>query len=306
MFTEITEELTIRSKHEWLTEKEAHEAHVDELVGNYLVNRSRHIKDPVIDFLFEYYSFRPSQLKKWSPGIGIGLEYEDRELLPDLREWSLQNNIAHLEVSRFPEARRSSMEWILTLLRNTMGKKPSFGCFGMHEWAMVYKSELPRHSQVPLRMNPVELAEFVESRPLVCTHFDAFRFFTEPAAPLNKHELSRATFQDMEQPGCIHSNMDLYKWAFKMHPWISSKLILQAFELALEARYVDMQASPYDLSEYDLNPIKIETEEGRTIYKREQERIWEKGKIVRNLLIDSYERLHKLLEKKNKRHYVGV
>ena len=29
--------------------------------------------DPILDFLFEYYAFRPGKLLRWSPGMGIAL-----------------------------------------------------------------------------------------------------------------------------------------------------------------------------------------------------------------------------------------
>ena len=31
------------------------------------------MKHPVHDFLFTYYSFRPAQLRRWSPGYGVVL-----------------------------------------------------------------------------------------------------------------------------------------------------------------------------------------------------------------------------------------
>jgi hypothetical protein len=108
---------------------------------------------------------------------------------------------------------------------------------------------------------------------------------------MNRFELSRETFSETEQPGCIHSNMDLYKWAFKLYPWVSSDLILEAFELALEARTIDMKASPYDLKDHGLEPIKIETEEGRKEYKALQEAIFEKGKPIREKIIVKLEKL---------------
>jgi len=153
---------------------------------------------------------------------------------------------------------------------------------------MVYRAGEVRHNQLPLRMKKEELAEFVESRPLVCTHFDAFRFFTHQARPLNKFELNRETFIENEQPGCIHTNMDLYKWGFKMYPWISSEIIRKAFLLAIEARKIDMQASPYDLRDKGLDPIRIETEKGREIYLNEQRSIYDKSIPVRQQLIEEY------------------
>lgn len=270
---------------EWNTKKIAHEEQVDELLNDYLEARSRQEKNPVMDFLFEYYAFRPSNLRRWSPGIGVGLEYTGAVELPEISELAIKNGYAYVDTGLFPEKRISSLKWMITMLENTQQSRPSFGCFGMHEWAMVYRSKNPRHSQVPMRMEPNELAEFVESRPLLCTHFDAFRFFTSSAKPMNKFELSREKFHETEQPGCIHSNMDLYKWAFKMHPWISSSLILEAFELAVEARHIDMQASPYDLRDQGLEPIKIETDSGRKEYKQKQEMIFEKGVPIREQIL---------------------
>ena len=278
---------------EWKALKASHEQRVDELISGYLDARSRQQKQPVMDFLFEYYAFRPSGLRRWSPGCGVALEIDHEENLPEISELKVDGNLAWVDPSLLSEKRIRSANWILGMLKNTQNSKPAFGCFGMHEWAMVYKLENDdvRHSQVPLRMEPIELAEFVESRPLVCTHFDAFRFFTPDAVPLNKHQLSREVFADMEQPGCIHSNMDLYKWAFKLYPWISSEMILEAFELACEARTIDMMASPYDLLEHGLEPIRIETEAGRKEYLEAQQSIFEKGQPVREKLIGEYDRL---------------
>tara|TARA_R110002124_G_scaffold63652_2_gene174338 strand:- start:3598 stop:4548 length:951 start_codon:yes stop_codon:yes gene_type:complete len=286
---------TTLSEKKWKSLQTQHEEKVEALVGDYLIARSQHKKNPVMDFLFQYYAFRPSMLKRWSPGFGVGLEFSNSDTLPDFEELVVTDGIASIGLDTFPERRIRSTNWILEMLKSTQERKPSFGCFGMHEWAMVYKAEKPRHDQVPLRMEPQELAEFVESRPLLCTHFDAFRFFTKPAQPMNRFELSREKFEETEQPGCIHSNMDLYKWAFKLYPWISSDLILEAFELALEARTIDMKASPYDLVDYGLEPIRIETEAGRKEYKELQEAIFEKGKPLREKLIQQYEALLKNL-----------
>lgn len=275
----------------WRQQKYAHEQRVDELLKGYLEARSRHEKNPVVDFLFEYYAFRPASLRRWSPGVGVRLQFNTPDDLPEISELKIEGNEACVNPLLFPEKRISSLQWTLEMLENTRGKRPSFGCFGMHEWAMVYKTEKPRHDQVPLRMEPQELADFVESRPLLCTHYDAFRFFTEPAKPMNRFELSRAAFSNTEQPGCIHTNMDLYKWAFKIYPWISSDIILEAFEFALEARTIDMQASPYDLSNAGLEPIKIETEAGRILYKQKQEEIFSKGVPLREKLIGEYKKL---------------
>ena len=174
---------------------------------------------------------------------------------------------------------------MIKLLHKTQDKRPQFGCFGLHEWAMVYRSHEPRHNQVPLRFSHEKIAEIVDSHHLLCTHFDAFRFFTPQAQPLNRHSLSREVFAESEQPGCIHTNMDVYKWAYKFYPWVSSELILDAFELAYQARHIDMRASPYDLGYMGLNPIKIETEAGKKEYRLAQESLSIKAKSIRARLI---------------------
>jgi len=73
-----------------------------------------------------------------------------------------------------------------------------------------------------------------------------------------------------EQPGCLHAAMDCYKWALKLGPLVPGELLLDCFELAMEIRYTDMQASPYDVSSYGMEPIAIETAEGKAEYVRRQ------------------------------------
>lgn len=250
-----------------------------------------HRKDPVLDFLFEYYAFRPSYLKRWSPGINRVLEIDQSDKLPEISELVVSEQRAFLDPQFFPQKRLKSVRWTLRVLKNSADKKPLFGCFGMHEWAMVYKAGEVRHDQIPFRLSEDEIAEFVESRPLLCTHFDAFRFFTDKAKPLNRNDLSRNSFQNMEQPGCLHTNMDLYKWAYKYYPWISSELIRKAFFNALETRKVDMQASPYDAREFGLEPIKIETEAGRKEYLEKQTDIFVRSQPIRKELIEGLQDL---------------
>ena len=281
---------------EWVQKKLAHQRVLEPILLPYLEARSRQEKNPVLDFLFEYYNFRPARLMRWSPGFGVALQFSDPDELPEFAELCTEQNHAFLDPTGFPQKRVGALRWTLELLKSTHQKKPMAACFGMHEWAMVYKSRDVRHGQIPLRLPDDEIAAFVESRPLLCTHFDAFRFFTEPAKPLNKNSLCRSTFMENEQPGCLHTNMDLYKWAYKLYPWISGELLRDAFLHAVEIRKVDMQASPYDAREFGLEPIKIETEEGRREYLRRQAEIFENSQPIRERLIGEYEGLVLSLE----------
>jgi hypothetical protein len=125
----------------------------------------------------------------------------------------------------------------------------------------------------------------VESHRVACTHFDAFRFFTPAARELNAVQPTRSTQADIEQPGCLHANMDLYKWAYKLTPLVPSELVADCFELAREIRYVDMQASPYDLRALGVEPIAIETADGKAAYARRQRAFADRAEPLRASLI---------------------
>ena len=175
----------------------------------------------------------------------------------------------------FDPKRRDSLAWILSLLRSTAERPPQFACFGLHEWAMACTAganapDEIRHNAWPLRFAPDEIARIVEAQPIRCSHFDAFRFFTPPARPLNRLQPERATTAQFEQRGCLHTNMDLYKWAFKLAPFTPSELIADCFALARDIREIDMRASPYDFQKLGYTPIAIETPEGRAEYEIHQ------------------------------------
>ncbi|MGY8694941.1 MAG: 3-methyladenine DNA glycosylase, partial [Verrucomicrobiia bacterium] len=131
----------------------------------------------------------------------------------------------------------------------------------------------------------------VESNAIHCTHHDAFRFFTEAARPLNAVQPGSENRADNEQFGCVHFNMDLYRWCYKLNPWVGSELIDDCFRLAIEARILDMRASPYDVSQYGYDPIAIETAEGRELYRVEQKALYERGQPVAKRLLAECERL---------------
>src|SRR5699024_865940 len=76
----------------------------------------------------------------------------------------------------------------------------------------------------------------VEREKLVCSHFDAFRFFTPSAAPRNASRPTRAAQVDNDNPACLHVGMDLYKWAMKLTPLVPSSLVLDCFEHARQTR----------------------------------------------------------------------
>ena len=275
----------------WSEKKQRHEAVVDHILSDYLTLRDHQHKNPVIDFLFEYYNFRPALLRRWTPGMDVFLEDAEQADFPETLGFRKEVNSIVLKSSDFPKSRLKGLDWILNVLKNTSEKPALLSCYGMHEWAMVYKSDSRQHQDIPLRFSKETIAEIVEERPPVCTHYDAYRFFTKQAKPMNKHELSRLVMPDMEQPGCLHTNMDLYKWTYKFYPYTPSDLILNCFHLALETRTLDMKASPYDLRNFGYDPVKIETESGRMEYREAQLQISKKAEPLRLELIEILDEL---------------
>jgi hypothetical protein len=271
---------------QWRDAAEKHRASLEPFVSEVLVRRGRGQKHPVHDFLFEYYSFRPSLLLKWSPGIGVEL----RGGFEGFKELSRAGDGVGLDLGEFPLHRLDGLREILQILENTANRASFHGCYGLHEWAMVYRAPELRHG-APLRLSDDCIAELVESQVVVCSHYDAFRFFTPAARHLNILEPKAETRAAFEQPGCIHANMDLYKWANKFYPWIGSDLIADAFEVAKAARELDMRAAPYDLSQYGMIPVPIETAEGRREYAVLQREVAEKAVPVRLQLLQAYREL---------------
>ncbi|MDL5045810.1 hypothetical protein QQ054_07150 [Oscillatoria amoena NRMC-F 0135] len=246
-------------------------------------------KEPVVDFLFSYYSLRPSHLMKWTPGPGVALAGERAEEFLHEKYFHRTDAGVTLDCSALSPKRIEGLRFIRDLLRATAARPAQFACHGLHEWAMVYRAPEIRHAQFALRLPPEQIAQVVESQTLRCTHYDAFRFFTPEARPLNQWPLERPDQMTHDQPGCIHANMDLYKWAYKLLPWIASELVADCFELAMTARVIDMRASPYDLRDIGYDPIPIETPAGREEYAAAQRQIAHRAEPLRLRLVSTYE-----------------
>jgi hypothetical protein len=278
---------------EWLARRAAHEHRVRGWTDPHQVRQARGEKHPVEDFLFEYYRFRPSWLRRWHPGPDVVLRGAAAGEFLRWPEYHEVDGGVALNPAAFDASRRETLAWLAGLLRATAERPPQFACFGLHEWAMVYRlrPEELRHASLPLRFPPEETARITESLPIRCTHFDAFRFFTPPARPLNRLQPERATTAELEQRGCLHANMDLYKWAFKLAPFTPAELTADCFELARDIRQVDMRASPYDCTSLGLAAIEIETPAGRAEYEAHQRAFAERSQPLRRRLLALCERL---------------
>ncbi|WP_159848940.1 3-methyladenine DNA glycosylase [Nocardia sp. CY41] len=284
--------MRVLSGAQWQAAAAAHRARLDGLVGPYLERRAQGSSHPVIDFLFTYYGHKPAQLRRWHPGYGLGLadaaEYQGARgyhrvgARPDAGERAAYVYTAD---PAYLEKRRDTLAFVADLLRATASRPAQLSCFGLHEWAMVYRSDDIRHQKVPLRLGRAGTDAVVDSMSLRCTHFDAYRFFTPDAVGRNAEPLTRAGQLHREQPGCLHVNMDLYKWGFKLVPLISSQLLLDCFELACAARELDMRASPYDLSALGYKPVRIETPTGRAEYVRAQSALAQRAAELRRTFL---------------------
>lgn len=272
------------SEDDWQRRQSEHRERIDRWIAPHLARARQQQAHPVYDFLFSYYAYRPAQLRRWGPGIGVELCGPAAESFLANSGYHRTASGAEVDPTRVTAKRREFIHWLIHLLNETAGRAGFFGCSGLHEWAMVYHADAVRHSAWPLRMSMEHLADVVESLPIRCSHYDAFRFFTPDAERLNRLQPTRESAPDHEQPACLHANMDLYKWAFKLAPLTPAELIADAFELAVAIREVDMRASPYDFSALGFDPIQIETAEGRTEYETAQRAFARQAAPIRNQL----------------------
>ncbi len=288
------------AEQDWVRRAEAHRQRLAPYVEPHLARRRAGVAHPVHDFLFTYYSQRPAQLMRWHPGYGVGLtgprasSYIGEKGYPESPSRGVRVTQEHLA------SQQKLIESIARLLRATQNRAGIFGCFGWHEWAMVYRlgEDQARHAAWPLRLGSAGTDEVVETQRITCSHFDAFRFFTEAARPLNTLQPGRNDRAAFEQPSCLHATMDLYKHAFRLTPLVDSDLVADCFELAWKVRILDMRAAPYDLAGLILDPsgdewtpVKIETPEGRQTYATMQRQLADGAAPLRQRLIDTCERL---------------
>ena len=276
---------------EWHPLRDAHEQRVGPWVEAHLDRRRAGTAHPVEDFLFTYYSHRPAALRRWHPGHGRALagapEYAALtgyvEVAPDV----VTVDPVHVA------DRRRLLTTTLELLEATAARSPHLGCFGLHEWAMLYRSqpEEVRHARWPLRLGADGTDAVVEGHRIACSHFDAYRFFTGPARPRNTLRPASDDRAAFEQPGCLHAGMDLYKHAFRLSPLVASELVADCFALARDIRVLDMRASPYDLSALGHEPVRIETAAGKQEYAAAQRDFALRGAPLRQRLVEECRRL---------------
>jgi hypothetical protein len=273
--------------HEWKLRKSQHEVRVDTWVQSRQERKQRGERDPVDDFLFDYYPYSISKLRAWHPGYGVTLQgsAEDLREFLERSDYRATEDGCTLNVSGLGKL-QPRRKLVRRILANTARRTAHLNCFGMHEWAMVYGKDQSgiRHESVPLRLSSEHIKQTVNAIGLRCTHIDAYRFFTDESRPLNTFTPTRDNQPELEQPGCLHANMDLYKYAMWFSPFTSSDLVADCFALARDARALDMQASPYELTSYGLAPIALEAPQGRREYVDRQSMLMERAAPLRERL----------------------
>ncbi len=272
---------------EWAAEALAHAARADALTAGHRARAALGERHPVEDFLFSYYSGRPSRLRRWHPGADVRLASGPAGAAPQAAwRWyaSDGDGSVALDVGGYLTDRADLVRFVRRLLSATAARPAWTGCFGLHEWAMVYRQDEHRHP-LRLRLGGVGTDAVVESSTIRCTHVDAFRFFSPAAVQRNRVQPTRATQVEDEQPGCLHASMDLYKWATKLGPAVRGDLLLDCFELARDLRELDMRASPYDLSALGYQPVRVETAQGRAEYVAAQRALARRAAPLRARLV---------------------
>ncbi|MFS0703329.1 3-methyladenine DNA glycosylase [Cellulomonas sp. 179-A 9B4 NHS] len=274
----------------WRPRADAHAARADALTAGHRERRSRHERHAIEDFLYEYYPTRPAQLRRWHPGAGTALAPDAVGPAPQ-GAWRWYRTGADgtvtLDVPAFLADRGEAVQFVAGLVGATASRPAATGCFGLHEWAMVYREADDEHRHpLPLRLGRDGTDAVVEAHRIRCTHVDAFRFFTPAAVPRNTLQPTRATQVALEQPGCLHANMDCFKWALKLGPAVPGTLLLDCFDLAREIRIVDMRASPYDVTPYALTPIAIETAAGKREYVELQQTFANRANGLRHRILE--------------------
>jgi hypothetical protein len=280
----VADVLRVLAPEEWLPLRDAHLARAERLSAAHRDRRTARTSHAVEDFLWTYYSLRPGRLARWHAGVGTALLEHD-EVPQDHRVIDTEGGPAvTVDTDAFLARSGALVDWVSAVLGGVASRPARHDCFGLHEWAMVYRADARRHA-LPLRLGREGTDAVVESLPLRCSHIDAFRFFTDEAVPLNAVTPTRAQQPELDHAGCVHVTMDLLKWALKLGPLVPGALLLDCFELARDARTLDMRASPYDVSDLGYETVPIETASGRAAYAGQQRRLAERAAPLREQLV---------------------
>ena len=108
---------TSLTENNWQARKNRYRDRFDPILLAHNQRQQNGRKHPVHDFLFEYYTFRPNQLRRWSPGAGIRLQGPAaQQFLQYANYTATEDNETWLNPADIPEKTNSS---------DAMGKEPA-------------------------------------------------------------------------------------------------------------------------------------------------------------------------------------
>ena len=172
---------------------------------------------PVEDFLFRYYNNSPARLRRWHPGAGVlledaaGLPRASVDPLPGRRR---RGGARRRGLPRGPGPGRDAS--CASLLSATASRPAAAGLLGLHEWAMVLRHPGRRRAACRLAAAAGQRRHRRGGRaarhPVLALR--RVPVLHRVGAPRNACSRSRDSQVAMEQPGCLHAGMDVYKWAF--------------------------------------------------------------------------------------------
>src|ERR1700754_4876831 len=148
----------------WIPLARAHAERADAMTAGHRTRKATGEKHAIEDFLYDYYGTRPAVLRRWHPGVGTGLAPAP-DGLADHSSWKFYmtypDGVVTLDETAFMHARGESVRYIHGLLTATASRPVFSGCFGLHEWAMVYRDRVHRLPP-PLRLGQAETDKVVE------------------------------------------------------------------------------------------------------------------------------------------------
>lgn len=129
----------ILTRAEWTAREQEHQERADALTAAHRERAARREKHPVWDFLFTYYAYKPAQLRRWHPGAGVTLA--DAAERTGWRWYRVDGDDVTPDAGIFAADKPELAGLVERMLRRTASRPGQFGCFGLHEWAMVYRQD---------------------------------------------------------------------------------------------------------------------------------------------------------------------
>ena len=248
MISSASMTMTTLSDSEWKQRAAEHLARAERHTLAARKRRDHGESHPVEDFLFQYYPYPFALLENWHPGCGVALEWTATVESPT-------------PTPPFSDRWYSYSCGALVADPGLLSTKERERLRWIGELLTATRSRAPNFACHGLH----EWAMVYRGREVRHEKTTRLRL---PQAEIDALVESRAIC-------CSHHDA-----------WIGTELLLDCFELAMELRDLDMRASPYDLSDWGRQPVRIETAEGRRIYETEQRRLAEKAVPLRDRLIE--------------------